>query len=90
MTLQQAKEKAAETNGYISFYNAIDTLNAFGAESLMNSAMELYARSKWDEAIDASIKKFELAKTNAKHFVEIVQVDAVLAILDVTRKEFKP
>ena len=86
MTLQEAKDQIARGNGFLD-WNEYSNVSAKGEKynSQFDAAAELYAHSKWDEAFDVSISKFEFAKTKAKTFVELVQLDAVLAILEVTK-----
>lgn len=96
MTLQEAKDLAAREWNDAFDFRALDNgvqvgnIKHIHLRYVTDRAMELYARSKWDEGFDTSIKKFEQAKTYAKTLVEVIQLDAVLAILDVTKKEFKP
>lgn len=58
--------------------------------SVDKEAALVYAKSKWDEGFNKSIAEFEYAKTRAKTMVELVQLDAVLTILDLTKKKFTP
>lgn len=95
MTLQEAKERIASAGIYKRWENIYNEM--YGTSEYveyLEQAAELYCleerKRTWEEAINTSIRKFEFAKTKAKTLVELIQLDAVLAILDVTKKEFKP
>lgn len=69
MTYEEAKEQVAKTYGFnswkgIDFY-AIDLTTQpvqppYAQERLINEAAELYAKSKWDEALELAARKADV------------------------------
>jgi hypothetical protein len=90
--LKEVKDQVSKDCGYESWEKLISEIPVDFIERL-NTKASLLAMSKvaeptWDEALDAAIAKFEFAKTKAKTLVELIQLDAVLAILDTLKTKY--
>jgi hypothetical protein len=92
MTLQEAKEQVAKDYGA----NTWAFLLGYQQDQLWPSVCELYARSKWDEAVESfrnsgEIKDNLKQRIKEKHNEQFVHVSDIGYMLASTPKpEFKP
>lgn len=89
MTLKECKDQVAKKNGFDDWWSIDFNKTNISQEALRDEAAELYARSKWESGLNEAIKKFEEAKSKAETLRDVIYLDGVLTILDLTKPEFK-
>lgn len=84
-TLQECKGEVMRKYDFIE-----SQWSAVFCQEYADEAAELYARAKWDQACDNSLKEFERLKDKASTVRDAIYLDGVMAVIDSVKKEFKP